>query len=228
MPVISFVSPKGGAGKTTAALLLSTELAQKGGSVTVIDGDPRRWMTRWSQGGKMPASMRVVSKKPEEDIIDVIDAAKKVSNIVIMDLEGTDSMTVAYSISRSDFVIVPAQAGPMEGEAAVDAIKLVKQQERAFGVRIPYAVLMTRMKAAIRTKVEGRLIEQMRSASVPVFSTQLLERTAFREIIENQCCLGDLPSSTYKLDDAIANARSFAGEVISLFKRKQKSHEEAA
>ena len=36
MPTIVFASPKGGAGKSTAAVLLGTELAAKGGDVTII------------------------------------------------------------------------------------------------------------------------------------------------------------------------------------------------
>jgi cellulose biosynthesis protein BcsQ len=40
MPTIAFVSPKGGAGKTTSAFLLSTELA-KLYDVTLIDGRPQ-------------------------------------------------------------------------------------------------------------------------------------------------------------------------------------------
>jgi chromosome partitioning protein len=42
MPTIVFASPKGGAGKSTAAVLLGTELAAKGGDVTIIDADPNR------------------------------------------------------------------------------------------------------------------------------------------------------------------------------------------
>jgi chromosome partitioning protein len=42
MPTIVFVSPKGGVGKSTAAVLLATELATHGGSVTMIDADPNR------------------------------------------------------------------------------------------------------------------------------------------------------------------------------------------
>ncbi len=42
MPVISFANPKGGAGKTTSALLLATELAARGAAVTIIDADPER------------------------------------------------------------------------------------------------------------------------------------------------------------------------------------------
>ena len=43
MPVIAFANPKGGAGKTTTALLLATELAAKKAAVTVIDADPEKW-----------------------------------------------------------------------------------------------------------------------------------------------------------------------------------------
>src|SRR2546421_130949 len=37
MPTISFASSKGGAGKSTSAVLLATELAQHGTTVTIID-----------------------------------------------------------------------------------------------------------------------------------------------------------------------------------------------
>ena len=39
MPVISFANPKGGAGKTTTALVLATQLASRGAQVLIIDAD---------------------------------------------------------------------------------------------------------------------------------------------------------------------------------------------
>ena len=57
MPVISFASPKGGVGKTTAALLLATELAQKGVGVTVIDADPEQYIERWASLPDKPANL---------------------------------------------------------------------------------------------------------------------------------------------------------------------------
>tara|TARA_A100001391_G_scaffold153406_1_gene111210 strand:+ start:293 stop:985 length:693 start_codon:yes stop_codon:yes gene_type:complete len=218
MPVISFASPKGGAGKTTAAILLASELARKGAGVTLIDCDPRQWCVKWAGEGKAPEALRVLAKVGEDKIIDVIEAEAAQSPFVIVDLEGTNSQLVAYAMSRSNLVIIPTQAGPMEGDSAADAIKLVKQQERAFRVRIPFAVLMTRMSAAIRSKIEKELTEQMASAAIPVFKTQLIERNAFKSMFAYKCTLDDLPASTYKLEDAKVNARAFAGEVLSMFK----------
>ncbi len=41
MPTIVFASSKGGAGKSTSAVLLATQLAERGAEVTLIDADPR-------------------------------------------------------------------------------------------------------------------------------------------------------------------------------------------
>lgn len=42
MPVVVFANPKGGAGKSTSAVILSTELARKGAAVTILDADPNK------------------------------------------------------------------------------------------------------------------------------------------------------------------------------------------
>ena len=45
MPAVAIVSPKGGAGKSTAAVLLGTEMAHAGVPVTMMDCDPNRSLT---------------------------------------------------------------------------------------------------------------------------------------------------------------------------------------
>ena len=62
MPVITFASPKGGAGKTTAALLLATELTVKGFHVTVIDADPLKWIKSWSKLSDKPGNLEVLAR----------------------------------------------------------------------------------------------------------------------------------------------------------------------
>ena len=49
MPVITFSSPKGGAGKTTAATILATVLVEQGAAVTIIDADPNKNVVDWSK-----------------------------------------------------------------------------------------------------------------------------------------------------------------------------------
>jgi chromosome partitioning protein len=85
MPTIVFVSPKGGAGKTTAALLLANQLAPSY-DVTLIDADPNRPIKGWASGGNAPERLSVVSDVDEENIIERIEEASQKSPIVIVDL----------------------------------------------------------------------------------------------------------------------------------------------
>ena len=54
MPTIVFATPKGGAGKSTSAVLLATELAGSGAGVTIIDADPNHPVARWGNCRAVP------------------------------------------------------------------------------------------------------------------------------------------------------------------------------
>jgi len=93
MPTIAFVSPKGGAGKTTSAFLLATALARFQ-DVTVIDADPNHPIQTWAIGGNAPSKLTVVADVDEDTIIERIEDAASKTPFVIVDLEGTASKIV--------------------------------------------------------------------------------------------------------------------------------------
>jgi len=222
MPTIVFASPKGGAGKSTSAVVLAAELALREADVVVIDADPNRPVSNWSKRPGRPDRLSVLSEVTEASIIDEIEAAAARAPFVIVDLEGTASMTVAYAISRADLVIVPTQGSQLDAAEAAKAIRLIRQQERAFGRRIPYAVLLTRTSAAIRPRTLQHIRDEMARNSVPVLETQMHEREAFRAIFSFGGALQTLrPTQVSGLDAAIRNAHSLAAEVVSLLNRTQ-------
>ena len=138
MPVITLSSPKGGAGKTTAATILATELAERGAIVIVIDADPNKNVVDWSKLPGKPASLTVIGDVTEETIVDAIEDASSKASFVIVDLEGTASLMVSYAISLSDFVIIPLQGSQLDAKQAARQIKLIKAQERIAGRSIPF------------------------------------------------------------------------------------------
>jgi chromosome partitioning protein len=73
MPVISFISTKGGAGKTTAAAILASVLADNGASVALLDIDPNQPLMKWSSGDKLPVNLEVFGSITDENIIDKIE-----------------------------------------------------------------------------------------------------------------------------------------------------------
>ena len=150
MPVITLSSPKGGAGKTTAATLLATELAERGARVTIIDADPNKNVVDWAKMPGLPDNMTVIGDVTEETIVDVIEEAASKTPFVVVDLEGTASLMVSYAISMSDFVVIPVQGSQLDAKQAARQMKLIKAQERIAGRAIPFAVLFTRSNPAIQ------------------------------------------------------------------------------
>src|ERR1700683_5365666 len=182
MPTIVFASPKGGVGKSTAAVLLATELASHGGSVTMIDADPNRPLTQWARRPGKPDKLTVLATTAEDSIIDTIEKAALKTPIVIVDLEGTASMMVGYAMSRADLVIIPVQGSHLDATEAAKAIKLVRAQERVFKRTIRYVILFTRTSSAIRTRTLQSIETEFAANQIPMLNTQLNERDAYRAL----------------------------------------------
>src|SRR3546814_20972901 len=103
MPLITLLAPKWGFGKTTAALLLAIELAEGGGSVVIVDADPKFPLAKWAGLPGKPDNIEVVQEVDEDAIIDTIDAAQKRAKFVIVRSEEHTSelqslMRISYAV----------------------------------------------------------------------------------------------------------------------------------
>lgn len=219
MPVIAFANPKGGAGKTTAALLLASELTAQGARVIIIDADPERWISQWAELPGKPDTMEIVGDVTEDGIVDAIEAAAARTQFVIIDLEGTASLMVANAIGMSDLVIIPTQGGSMDAKGAAKMIRLIHNQERMVRRPIPHGVLMTRTSAAFASRALRNVREQLHAAGIRVFGTPIVERAAYRDIFDYGGLLRDLPSAQVSnLEKASLNANAFMREVLKVLK----------
>ena len=216
MPTIVFANPKGGAGKSTSAVILATQLALAGGSVTIIDADRNKPVVFWSQIGQVPRGITVVEATSEANILDEIDNAAAKSGFVVVDLEGTASMMVGLAISAADLVVIPVQGSMLDAREAVKAANAVKAQARAARRHIPFFILWTRTSPLIMPR-EFRAIEKdVVENNIPRFVKHVHERIPFKSLFSFGGNLETLdPKDVPGLDQAIRNAREYAAEVLS-------------
>lgn len=220
MPIISFANPKGGAGKTTSALLLAGELAARGARVAIIDADPEKWISQWGRLPGKPDNLTIQGDVSEDSIVDQIETAAADAQFVIVDLEGTASLMVANAIGMSDLVVIPAQGASMDAKGAAKTIKLIRNQERMARRPIPHSVLLTRTSAAVVSRALKNVREQLDQAGIDVFQTAIVERAAYRDIFDYGGLLADLGvEQVSNVEKARDNAREFAGEVIAKLKQ---------
>lgn len=221
MPIIPFVSPKGGTGKSTSALLLATFLS-KIYDVTLIDADPNRPIQDWARGGHAPPRLTVISDVEEDTILERIEDAAAKTTFVIVDLEGTASKIVLYAISQADFVVVPMQASFEDAKAAGRAVRVIRQSEKFTRAPKPFSVLLTRTSPMIRSRGFADIQKKLIDAGVPILKTELNERDAFKGLFSFQRTLDDLdPAAVPNLDKAKRNVMEFAEEIIERILEEQ-------
>lgn len=219
MPTIVLASPKGGVGKSTTALVLATELAFAGATVTIIDADHNQPIVDWSKTGAVPENISVLGDIRENTVLDVIDAEKVKSAFVIIDLEGTANLTMSRAIGRADLVIIPADGSHVEAHGAASAVRLIRSEESSFQRSIPHAVLFTRGSPAIQTRDEAAIKTMLDDQKVPYFETSLHKRAAYRALFAYGGGLRDLPSREVRnIATAVENASDFAAEVVDMLR----------
>lgn len=217
IPIIALASPKGGCGKSTSAVILATELATRGTTVTIIDADPNKPISRWSKKPGKPEKLTVISDVTEDSLIDAIEAAARKTAFVIVDLEGTASLMVAQAMSRADLVIIPTKGSTLDAMEAIKAIKFIRLQERGYKRTIPFALLFTQTNPAVRPRALKSIEAEMTEQGIPMFGTPIHERDAFRALFSFGGTLAALKSDQVSnIPAAMKNAHEFVGEVIKI------------
>lgn len=194
MPTISFCSPKGGCGKSTSCILLALEIVRRGLSVTIIDSDPKGWLSSWASLKPLPKGLSVKKAVQDELTEAAMDAAEEV-DYVLVDVEGSDDASIIDAIMVSDLVIVPSQASRPDALGAVQTLKQVRRRSRLLNREIPARVLMTLTEAgAVQYRITGEVKDILKEAGAPLMSVQLGYRPVFKSMVTFGGDYMDLPT----------------------------------
>jgi len=217
MPVIVTANPKGGAGKSTATLVMAQTLAAMGASVAVIDADPNRPIVDWRSGDSQ-LDLTVIGDTLESTIIRQIREENARKQFVFVDLEGTASRLVSRAITQADLVLIPLQASGVDARQASRAVALIHEEEEALNGRtIPFRVLLTRTSPLIQTKIEKEIFASLHKAELPILETALHERQAFKAIFVRRLALQELDATQVNgLKEALENAQALVAELVDI------------
>src|SRR5262249_30372796 len=116
----------------------------------------------------------------------------------------------------NELTSLPRHYTPAEMKTqATRAIKLIQQQKRAFGKKIPYAILFSRTSEAIRPRTLQHIKAEFAKHNIPAFTVHMHEREAYRAIFSFGGSVEGLnPKLVNNLAAPISNARALAAEVI--------------
>ncbi len=149
MIVITLVTQKGGAGKTTLAVNLAVSGAMKKPGTLIIDLDPQESASKWWQRRDIDEPGLVKLKPPE--LPEALRLAKSNgTGRVFIDTAGHDSLVNNQAVMAADFCLVPCQPSVIDIEAVYPTVEALKRLEK------PFAFVLTRCPAVGQDEKSAR------------------------------------------------------------------------
>lgn len=218
MPNIAFVSPKGGAGKTTAALALALGLADRGQRVAMIDSDPNKPLVHWAD---LPNRRDKITVHPAPTVQDIRDAAREAQRYspewTIVDTEGSERGAMVFAAMRFDLVLTPVAGSQLDLREAIKASEMVAAFGRRAGKALTHRALLTRVPAALKPRMLKSVVAQLRQADVQILPTPLLEKEAFRALFSLGAGFENLEmNGVFGAAAARQNTASYVADVMEL------------
>ncbi|NVP57749.1 ParA family protein [Mycoplana rhizolycopersici] len=215
---ISMVSGKGGAGKTTAVILIAGEYALQGKQVLLIDADGRQnlneWWSRSEAKDNRPDGIELRTAASNASLQQILENDAPSFDVVIMDSPGQDTVLRDTIIAGSHIVMTPIQPNQDEILAAGQAAMDVADTCDRIGRNIPHLNFRTRITMPGRSLEAYRLIRPFianlkeQGYDSHLLETELYERNPYRDIR-----LGYGTLQMLELNDSVKKAR---GEVMSM------------
>ncbi|NTJ44409.1 ParA family protein [Agrobacterium larrymoorei] len=217
MAVITFANTKGGAGKTTAVLLLASEFARRGLQICVIDTDPQRWLSKWRENSDYRVDLSVITYVSASSLQQhVLDNRKKFDHVII-DLPGAQSPLLATAVGLSNHVLIPVQGSTMDAQGGAQVLELLRYLDDRASIKIPHSVVLSRVNSMVTTRALLAAKALLAKRDVHVLDVPIIERAAFRDMFEFCGYLHMMsPSQVSNLDKALQNSMAFADEVLKL------------
>lgn len=163
MPVISFINPKGGCGKSTTAIHLARALSLSGQSVLLVDADPQGSLINWSEAAIEPL-LDVGIASNSNELIQGIKQYKKQFDWIIVDSAGRLEDMSAAAINVANLIIIPIQPSALDAWAVKPLIKAVKESSKHAFFQITRAKPKTIISFQISAILAGYDIEILTGA----------------------------------------------------------------
>lgn len=210
--VITLVTSKGGAGKSTLARSLAAHWMNIGLHPAIIDADPQgSIINRHNPDG--PFGKITVVADPEETVFSKIEELKSINKPVIVDTGGFRNKTTIQALIKTDFALIPLKPSADDMVVAIDTYQLIKElndtPERQ-GVPIKVRMIITMSQQG--TVISRHVRSELEAVGLPIMKAEMYQRVAYPETAIN----GLAPSITDPEGAAAHDIARIAAEISSL------------
>lgn len=185
MNIITAASFKGGAGKTTAVMAITSAFVAKGKSVALIDTDENMPLSEWQQNAVKEGTWSEGITVYEADDMRSFEKAfndteDKKPDYVIIDTRGGGSDLNDACLINTNLIIIPSALTQLDITQAISTFEHTIELHKSMEIEIDLALLMQRIPVGRLTVSQSQDLQTL--SKLPMFETKLHNRDAFASI----------------------------------------------
>lgn len=185
MKQITFASFKGGAGKTTAVMAVTSSLVEAGKSVALIDADENMPLLEWRDNAlKADTWSDAISVYEADDLRSFEqafeDSSSKKFDYAIIDTRGGGSELNNACLINTNLAIIPSALTQLDMTQALSTFEHVIELYGSMNVEITTALLIQRVPVGKLTVSQRQDLEAL--SKLPCCETKLHSRDAFASL----------------------------------------------
>lgn len=175
--IIALLNQKGGVGKTTLAVHVSTAWAQQGNKVLLVDADPQGSALDWSASRETDSLVPVVGL-PTKNLHREIQAHIPNYHHIVIDGPPRVNELARAAIIAADLVLIPVQPSPYDVWAAKEIVDLITEA-RIYKEKLKSVFVINRK--IVNTAIGRDVAEALEGYDLPVLAAAICQRVAFAE-----------------------------------------------
>ena len=183
--IISTLSLKGGAGKTTITINLAVYFAEKGLKVVIVDSDVNGNVRRWNdlRESRQPDAKKIdfIELNTIESFTNEFDELTKPYDLVLIDgRPAIDTMT-RFILNMSNFALFPIKPSPLDMWTNDDVFIDVCIEAQKINKDLNVAFVLNGVKPNTNLSYECRLdlMEYEETTNIKTLQNQLSDRTTY-------------------------------------------------
>lgn len=209
MPIVSFLNPKGGSGKTTLSTNIARAFHERGFKVLLVDSDPQGSASDWHAAREDNPLPFIAYGKP--DNLKAVPSVAAPYDYVFIDGAAKLEGMIAAAVKVSDAVLIPVQPSPYDIWAAADLVDLIKARQEVTEGKPQAAFLVSR--TIKRTILGKEITAALAEYGLPVLQSLTVQRQIYPRTASDGLSVFDDVNK-----EAAAEINAIADELDGIFR----------